>query len=398
MREIHAFLKSATGVFLENRDGTVSAKFHLTMKNPLSRAFTLVELLTVIAIVGILVALLLPALEGGKSRAKLVGCQSNLGQLGLAFHSFAHDHGSRFPMQVSVAQGGAQEFVQNGYRMNQEFYFAFRIFQPLSDDLGTTKILICPTDTRLPATNFISLRNINLICFVGVNADYNQPESVLLGDRNLIAGPSRSIYQANGQPLRWSETMHRFKGNLLFADGHVEEAKSFSLAGSRDGTSGTGGSGVQNNFFIPSVKAEETAAQPVLASPATTNNTGNARTNSAAPDKSNPTNQPACREPAVFLGQSNARNSSTANPMTPGVADESKTNPGVTNGVAIQISTNTAAPPDEDSGMSSFDRRIAHFLRHVIFGTYLLILLMFLLFMAYRIWRWTQDPERKHRR
>jgi len=90
-----------------------------TMKSPLSHrgtgAFTLVELLTVIANIGILAALLLPALEKGKARAKLIGCQSNLGQMGIAFHSFAHDHNSKFPMQTPFAQGGAQEFVQNGY-------------------------------------------------------------------------------------------------------------------------------------------------------------------------------------------------------------------------------------------------------------------------------------------
>ena len=64
-----------------------------------SRAFTLTELLVVIAIIGILAALLLPALSQAKNRALQVQCISQLHQTGQAFHSFAHDHNSQFPMQ-----------------------------------------------------------------------------------------------------------------------------------------------------------------------------------------------------------------------------------------------------------------------------------------------------------
>jgi prepilin-type N-terminal cleavage/methylation domain-containing protein len=70
-------------------------------------AFTLVELLTVIAIIGILAALLLPVLAEGKARAKRLWCESNLEQVGLAFHIFANDHHGRFPMDVPMNDGGA---------------------------------------------------------------------------------------------------------------------------------------------------------------------------------------------------------------------------------------------------------------------------------------------------
>ena len=120
------------------------------------RAFTFIELLAVLAIVGLLSTLLIPAMAGMRSSSMRMQCQANLRQIGNGFALFEQDRNNMFPPAgLSTSLGSGQ--------ITWDTYITHYIGGTAPDTFLTSgvmpiqltpPILRCPTDT-LPKAGWV---------------------------------------------------------------------------------------------------------------------------------------------------------------------------------------------------------------------------------------------------
>ena len=87
------------------------------------KAFTLVELLVVIAIIAILASLAFPALQKSMESSRKAACNSNLRQIGVSLISYANDHDGYLPRTVNNGVGAVNS-------MESSWYMALNPYMP----------------------------------------------------------------------------------------------------------------------------------------------------------------------------------------------------------------------------------------------------------------------------
>jgi len=182
---------------------------------------TLTEVLVVIVVLVIFFSMLdfgVPV--NVKRKAQRIQCLSNLKGIGFAYLIWASDNGDKYPMEVSVTNGGMMELTADGGN-------TWLNFLVMSNELSTPKIFICPADTtHVSATNFgVNFTAQNVSYFVGLDADTNHSQAFLSGDDNFAIGgvPVKSglLKLSTNTPIAWTAARHKFVGNIGLADGSV---------------------------------------------------------------------------------------------------------------------------------------------------------------------------------
>jgi prepilin-type processing-associated H-X9-DG protein len=169
-----------------------------------NRAFSLVELVLVIATIGILTALALPEYQSVVERARSVACINNLRQIGVAVGTYLADNDNTFP------------FIEPN--PDDPVYDAAYEAKPMLAELGpygvTPQLLKCPAD--LKAGNYFKVRGSSYQWTPILDGEL-KVNPVVYGRR----GGARTVNPARMRLCMDFEAVHFNRANRLYADGHV---------------------------------------------------------------------------------------------------------------------------------------------------------------------------------
>jgi prepilin-type N-terminal cleavage/methylation domain-containing protein/prepilin-type processing-associated H-X9-DG protein len=168
-----------------------------------SRAFTLVELLVVLAIIAILSAMLFPVLSKAKEAGRATACLSNLHQIGLALQIYVSENNNRLPVMYD------QLLNTNPLPTN----ITATVDLVLRNHLGNTNLLRCPSDSKLfqktgssyAWNSLLNGQDAEHLRVFGIN--FNPHQIPVFFDKegfHVARGPGKEV-------------------NYLYADGHIKK-------------------------------------------------------------------------------------------------------------------------------------------------------------------------------
>ena len=196
-------------------------------------AFTLLELLVVIAVIAILASLLLPALGRAKETARRSSCLGNLRQVNLGIHLYGDDNADSLPILPDP----------NPYPNGVGAYYK----QLVKGYLGLSgaasrqeKVFICPSDRTISTNATHAFTSYTFNGYETHPGDLPRITGQKLGSiqsatKAALVGEYPAFFGGAWHPTVTTEAFRDAKNNLSFADGHVGFVRIFwdGLTGSQ---------------------------------------------------------------------------------------------------------------------------------------------------------------------
>ena len=166
-------------------------------------AFTLVELLVVITIIGILISLLLPAVQAAREAARRLQCSNNLKQIGLATHLYIEASQGYFPPGSRGSQKHALFSLLLPYMEQQALYDQM--------DINGVKTGILGCTYKEPEWIRYTLLNVYICPSFSGEVIHKQPS-------NVNTDGAMTCYQGVGGAIVVDATGNIIKGSGYIAD------------------------------------------------------------------------------------------------------------------------------------------------------------------------------------
>ena len=214
------------------------------------KKFTLLELLIVVAIIGILLSLLLPSLGNAREKAKSVVCKSNMKQISAAVEQYKVNTDGRLPKAVGAiatnwtGMAHYQEWrtLINNYMQVEDTFagvFSCPSYDESLDSAGgygwnASYLAIEPIDNNITdrqiyqGFKFLSISDPEETLLVGDTVDENT------WDKNVCRAPAGQLSRIGNR--------HSGSLNVLWADSHVTTENPITML--------NGKSGKQNYYYL----------------------------------------------------------------------------------------------------------------------------------------------------